>query len=444
MKNITLTLLVLITINATAQIPNSRFNDGLKIYLSKDSVSWLKSTIALQTWARYIDNNPGSTLNGFAQPTTTDIGIRRFRMQLFGQATSKTFIYTQFGINNFNSIATRKQGAFFHDLAGEYGVVKSKLSIGGGLSGWSGLSRYASPSIATTLLYDAPLYQQATNDVSDQFLRKLSVYAKGKLSRLDYRVAIAKPLPIQTAITAVDTTLSTTASFAPNPPKLQYQGYVNWQFLDQESNLTPYFTGTYLGKKRVFNIGTGAVYQAEAMRYLDAGAKLFAPMTLLSVDVFYDSYINKEKQNAVTAYASFSNYNYGKNYIRNLGVMNVANGSTNGAVKKTSGVGDAFPMYGTGNVLYAQAGYLFHKNLLGKLGTLQPVADVTVANYKALNSPMIMYDAGVNLLLNGHNAKLSLNYQSRPVYSYDALTGTSNEIKSARRGMFIVQYQLFI
>jgi hypothetical protein len=444
MKNIIATMLVAFALQAVAQIPNNRFNDGLKLYISKDSVSWLKSTIALQTWARYVDNNPGTTINGFAQAHTNDIGIRRFRMQLFGQVTNKVFLYTQFGINNFNSLSTRKQGAFFHDLAGEYGVVKTKLSIGGGLSGWSGLSRYASPSIATTLLYDVLLYQQATNDVSDQFLRKLSVYAKGKLGNLDYRVAVAKPLPVQTAISQVDTTLGVNATFAPDPPKLQYQGYFNWQFFDKESNLTPYFTGTYLGKKRVLNVGVGAVYQAEAMRYTDAGAKLFAPMTLLSADVYYDSYLNKEKQTAITAYVSYSNYNFGHNYLRTSSVMNVANGSTDAGVKKATGVGNAFAMYGTGNVLYAQVGYLLKKNLLGKLGTLQPVADVTMANYKALNSPMILYDAGINLLLNGHNAKLSLNYQSRPVFTYDAASNSSNEIKSARRGMFVIQYQIFI
>jgi hypothetical protein len=429
---------------AIAQIPNTRFNDGMKIYLSKDSVSWLKATVAIQTWVRYNDNNPGSTVNGFAQKNAFDIGIRRFRMQLFGQITKKVFFYSQFGINNFNSLSPRKQGAFLHDLTGEYALLEKHLSLGTGLSGWSGLSRYASPSIAATLMYDAPLFEQTTNDVTDQFLRKLSIYAKGKLSRLDYRLAVSKPLPVQTSINPIDTTLSQFSTFAPNPPKLQYQGYFNWQFLDQESNLTPYFQGTYLGKKRVFNIGAGAIYQPEAMRHAgDSGQKIFSSMSLLAIDVFFDSYINKEKQNAITLYGGYFNFDFGPKYIRNSGVMNVANGSANNPIKKISGFGNAFPMYGTGNVLYLQGGYLFKKDLLGKVGTLQPVADVTVANYKGLNMPMVVYDFGVNLLFHGHNSKLSLNYQSRPVFSQDAITGIGNEIKSARKGMGILQYQIF-
>jgi hypothetical protein len=427
-----------------AQIPNTRFNDGMKVYLSKDSVSWLKATAAIQTWVRYNDNNPGSTVNGFAQKDAFDIGIRRFRMQLFGQITKKVFFYSQYGINNFNSLSTRKAGAFFHDLTGEYAVVDKHLSLGTGLSGWSGLSRYASPSIATTLMYDAPLFEQTTNDVTDQFLRKLSIYAKGKVSRLDYRLAVSKPLPVQTAINPIDTTLSKFSTFAPNPPKLQYQGYFNWQFLDQESNLTPYFQGTYLGKKRVLNVGAGAIYQLDAMRHADdSGKKVFTPMALFAVDVFFDSYINKEKQNAITLYGGYFNFNFGPNYIRNSGVMNVANGGTNNPIKKISGFGNAFPMFGTGDVFYLQGGYLFKKDLLGKIGTLQPVADFTWANYKGLNAPMVVYDFGVNLLFHGHNSKLSLNYQSRPVFAQNTTTGIGEEIKSARRGMGILQYQIF-
>ena len=83
------------------------------------------------------------------------------------------------------------------------------------MTGWSGLARFASPSIATTMMYDAPLFEQATNDVTDQFLRKLGVYAKGKISKLDYRVAISKPMNIITASTGFDTTLTKYATFSP-------------------------------------------------------------------------------------------------------------------------------------------------------------------------------------------------------------------------------------
>ena len=44
-----------------------------------------------------------------------------------------------------------------------------------------------------------------------------------------------------------------------------YQGYVSWEFLEQESNLLPFNVGTYLGTKRVFNLGGGFFYNQDGM-----------------------------------------------------------------------------------------------------------------------------------------------------------------------------------
>ncbi len=439
--------MLVLNFSAQSQIPNTRFKDGIKLYLSKDSVSWLKTTVALQTWVRYTENNPGTTLNGYSQKETFDIGIRRMRMQLFGNITNRVFFYSQFGLNNFSNTSTRKQGAFFHDLTTEYALLPKHLSIGSGLSGWSGLSRYASPAIASTLMYDAPLFEQTTNDVTDQFLRKLSIYAKGKLAKLDYRVAVSKPMSIQAAQQGFDTTLSANATFAPEPPKLQYQGYFNWQFLDQENNQIAYMQGTYLGKKRVFNIGGGFIYQPDAMRYLDTKPtvpqKRFTAMNLWAIDIYLDYALNKDKQNAISLYGGYFNFDFGPNYLRNLGVMNDANGSSISAVKKFSGFGNAFPMFGTGQVMYAQMGYLFKHDLLKQQGTIMPTADVMVANYTALKTPMLVWDAGLNYFMNGHNSKLSLNYQNRPVFSEDVNTSKGIELKGQRKGMVVLQYQIF-
>lgn len=425
-----------------AQIPNTKYKDGLKLYISKDSVSWLKATVALQNWVRQTENNPGTTIGGYSQNKTFDIGIRRMRMQLFGNITKKVFFYSQFGLNNFTFNSPRKQGAFFHDLTTEYEFIDKKLSIGTGLSGWSGLSRFSSPSIATTMMYDAPLFEQTTNDVTDQFLRKLSIYAKGKLGKLDYRMAISKPMTIQNASTGLDTSLSTSATFSPEPSKLQLQGYFNWQFLDQESNQTPYTTGTYLGKKRVFNIGSGFIYQADAMRYLDnKGAKQYAPMALFSIDAYLDYALNKEKQTAITVYVGIFNFDFGNNYVRPFGVMNTANGSVNASIKKVSGFGNAMPMYGTGTVLYLQSGYLFKHDLIKKQHTIMPNFDIMVANYKALAKPMILFDLGINYYMTGHNSKVSVNYQNRPVFIYNTSLGKGD--LDSRKGMLVMQYQLF-
>lgn len=440
-------LFVFLSSIVIAQIPNTRFKDGLKVYLSDDSVSWLKATLALQTWVRYTDNNPGSTINKYQQKETFDVGIRRARLQLFGNITKRVFFYSQFGINSFNSFSARKAGAFFHDLTAEYAFLPKSLSIGAGLTGWSGLARFASPSIASTMMYDAPLFEQTTNDVTDQFLRKLGVFAKGKVSKLDYRIAVSKPMNIATASTGLDTTLSKYATFSPETNDLQYQGYFMWQFLDQESNQVPYTQGTYLGKKRVLNVGAGFIHQAAAMRYLDnSNFKKYAPMNLWAVDVYFDYALNKEKQTAISLYGGYFNYDFGPNYIRAFGVMNSATGNNNAAINKFSGYGNAFPMIGTGNVIYLQAGYLFKHDLFGKYGTIMPNADIMVANYNALSTPMMVYDIGINYFIAGHNSKISLNYQDRPVFTQDVANPTNIkgiEVGNARRGMAVLQYQVF-
>lgn len=177
-------ILMLLPLFSKAQV----LKDG-KLSLNEDGSRYVKFTIVNQTWLRNTTFNEGSTVFGYGKKNDWDIGIRRFRMQFYGQLTDRVFIYTQIGENNFNGIQDRKFGFFVHDALGEYAVVKNKLSLGGGLAAWSGLARFASPSVGSILGVDAPLYQQSTNDVTDQFLRKLSVYAKGKLGKFDYRVA---------------------------------------------------------------------------------------------------------------------------------------------------------------------------------------------------------------------------------------------------------------
>lgn len=416
--------------------------EKLKLYLSKDSSFYFRSTFCLQTWVRYNQNNPGSTVFGKFQEESFDVGIRRARIQFMGKLHKRAFLYLQLGINNFNSIGARKPSFFLHDATADFTVVEKFLTVGSGLSGWSGFSRYATPSVATTLAADAPLFQQVTNDVTDQFLRKLSVYAKGKLSRLDYRFALSKPLPVQTALSVIDTTLKTSATFNPDPPKLRTQGYVSLQVFEKESNLLPYTTGTYLGRKKVLTIGTGIIYQPEAMRYMDAiGAKKYVPMQLLAADVFFEYPFSKEKRNAITFYGGFFSLDLGPSYYRNLGVMNVANGTS--GLFSLNGPGNAFPMVGTGEVIYTQAAYLFRKDLLKDLGTLQPYFSFFSANYEGFRDPVTVYEGGINWLVDENRVKFSLNWQSRPVFFTD-VTGEKREDRGQRKNMIYLQLQYFL
>jgi hypothetical protein len=263
-------LLALSAFQSNAQSLDKRFKDGFKVYLSDDSTRYVKATGLAQIWTRYNDNNPGSAVYGSAQKNSFDVGLRRVRFQIMSQVSKKVFFYTQIGVNSINSLSIRKTGLFFHDVTGEYNVYKNYLTLGTGLSGWNGTSRFSSSSVASILGMDLPVVQETTNDVTDQFVRKLGVYAKGKIGGLDYRFSVSNPFPIQNAISTVallPATGTNTAYFSTNAPKVQTQGYVMWQFLDKESNQVPYMTGSYLGKKRVFNIGSGFAYQKNAVSY---------------------------------------------------------------------------------------------------------------------------------------------------------------------------------
>jgi hypothetical protein len=437
----------------TAPTLSQRFKDGLRIYLNDDSTRYVQGTGLAQVWLRYNDNNPGSTVFGTAKKQSFDVGLRRVRYQVMGQVTKKIFFYTQFGLNNVNSISVRKPGLFLHDATAEYKIYKNYFTLGAGLSGWNGTARYTSSAVGSILGMDLPTIEETTNDVTDQFVRRMGVYAKGQIGGLDYRFSASNPFAVQTSTTApggaavAALTGTNQAAYSTRAPEMQYQGYVKWQFFDKESNLLPYSAGSYLGKKRVLNLGAGFAHQNNAMWYRNPNPSaaggidtVSAPLQQFAVDVFYDSYLNKDKQTAITAYVAYLNYNFGPNYIRNAGPMNMANGTN--ASASFNGAGNTAPLIGTGQVIYAQAAYLFKKDLFGKNGTLQPYASGSYANYEKLKDPVMIYDVGINWIMAGQNSKLSLDYQSRPIFNTNVLTGDISETKSARRGQIVLQYQV--
>jgi hypothetical protein len=420
--------------SATAQM----LKDG-KLWLNEDGSNYFKVTLVSQVWLRNTEMNPGSTINGYAKDNFTDIGIRRARLQAFGQIADRVFIYSQIGMNNFNYSADRKAGFFIHDILGEYEVVKKHLSLGGGLTAWNGLTRYAAPAVGSILGVDAPLFEQTTNDVTDQFLRKLSVYAKGKFGKFDYRLVMSSPMSVQKS-NGYSAAIGTNSTFSPKPPKMQWQGYFQWQFLDQEANTTPYATGTYLGTKRVFNIGAGFQFQPDAMWHSNGtGDSITTHMQHFAVDMFYDAPMNKATGTAISAYATYMNLNWGKGYIRNQATMNPANGTNRPDI--LNGSGNGYPSFGTGNLLYGQVGYKFKNNLIGNT-TIMPYASLQYAHYDRLKDNMSFWDAGVNWLLKGHTSKLTFAYQNRPIYQIDATT--QEAFKTDRKGSFLVQYQVFL
>jgi hypothetical protein len=215
-----------------------------------------------------------------------------------------------------------------------------------------------------------------------------------------------------------------------------------WQFADQESNLTPYLNGSYLGTKRVINVGAGMVYQPQAMWYLNSQHDtLRNNLGAAAIDFFYDSPINKARGSALTAYFGLFSTHYGKNYLRNLGIMNPANG-TLASQASFNGAGNAYPIFGTGNLAYTQIGYLIgHREGHANKVRFQPYVCYTYAKYAHLASPMTVSHAGVNVLLNAHNAKVSLDWENRPVYR----NGSDPELLlQTRKNAYTLQLQIAI
>jgi hypothetical protein len=63
------------------------------------------------------------------------------------------------------------------------------------------------------------------------------------------------------------------------------------------------------------------------------------------------------------------------------------------------------------------------------------------SKYQRFKDNMLVYEGGTSWLIKGNNAKITLAYQSRPIFS-STINGEGTEIKSARRGMIVLQYQV--
>jgi hypothetical protein len=414
----------------------------LKYNLSADGSKYIKATFLNQVWVRWNESNPGTTVNGEAKGSTFDIGLRRTRMQLYGQLSNHVFFYTQYGMNNFNYLSqnagNRKLQAFFHDVVGEYKVFKGcdKLKIGGGLGIINGLSRFTQPGVSSIMTTDVPVFLQATVDQTDEFARKLSVYARGQVGKFDYRLAVSDPFPIQTSGQPTPA-IGKDATFTPYGHTYQYTSMLTYNFFDKEPHTTPYMAGTYLGDKKVVNLEAGIIYQDKANWNLDGTDTVYNPMLLWSVAAFADMPIKKNKY-ALSAYVGYFSTDYGTRYFRNNGIMNPANGNSDPLV--FNGAGNAYPMFGTGNSIYAQAGFRLPNGLLGEVGTLMPYVSYRWSQYEKLKDAVNVYDAGINWLINKHQSKVSLNYQLRPIFSVQA---NGDILRTANASSAWLQYQVF-
>ena len=385
----------------------------------------IKWNVTSQIWLRYSDLNAGSLVNGEATNSFTDISIRRLRIPISSQITPKIYAYVGLGGNNYNF----KEKAFalkVLDVYAEYRIHKW-LEIGLGKSGWRGLARLNVRSYKSLMGLDSPLFSLNTVNKTDDLGRMFGVWLKGQSGKFDYRLTFNRPF-------AVTNVPNGKVDFANNRPRILTSSYVKYQFFEHESNKSAYATGTYMQSKKVFNIGAGFQYQEKAMSDGDAllSATNLYDMKHWAVDSFLNLPLNNNA--AITAYLGYYNYDFGKDYVRNVG----ANNPTNGGGLDFNGAGVAFPMIGTGTTWYTQFGYAFKETkILGQPVVIQPNIAVQSSNFDALENTMNVYDFTVNFYVNGsHGNKLSLGYQHRPIF--DSTTLKQKNYK----GMAVLQYQI--
>jgi len=363
-----------------------------------------------QLWARAQQLNPGSTIQGVQSDFSTDVGIRRARVLLWGKVNQRMTIMTHFGINNQTFNNARKPQVFMHDLWVEGAVVDDYLDVGVGLHYWNGVSRAANQSTMGFLAIDGPIFPWTNIERTDQFARQMGFYAKGKLSMLDYRVAVNKPFVPGSVATAPEDPGTSPTGYSGTNQKWSYTGYAKLELADPEGNTLPFLNGTYLGKKQVVNIGIGGQYSPDAMSRVtlrDNGSvntETFDQIAL-GVDFFVDTPVG---EGAWTTYALYQYNAYGPDYVRYVGIMNVADSGS---------AGNAYPLQGTGHTGYVEAGYL----LPFEAGTtrLQPYAASQVSVFEALDAPMVLAEAGANWYLAGQNAKITAHWRNRPVFGAD-------------------------
>lgn len=384
-------VLVLLPNIIHAQDEPDRSYKPLTLKLNESGSKYLRFITWHQIWAE--DGNLSDPSAGFT------MRVRRSRFLTYAQITPRFLILTHIGLNTLRSSnmdpigdarASDAPQLFLHAAWNEFRVSEdNSLYIGAGLHYWNGLSRLTSASTLNFMTQDNYRQAWAQLGLSDQFARHLGVYAKGQIGRFQY--AISANDPISNALGSADLADLTEGSITYSGRRvlgdeagLVLTGYFEVQLGDQESKKLPYRVGSYLGKKKVFNIGAGFFSHRNGTVRVEGGLPVGQNVRHFAADVYYDA--PTAGGGAINAYGAYYNYDYGDNY--NLGTT-----------------------YGTGSSFYGQFGYLLPFNFNGGQ-RIMPYLAYSNRNFDAFDNAGNRLQIGANWFVNGHNAKITLEYTS--------------------------------
>ncbi|MDO6431149.1 hypothetical protein Q4E93_11150 [Flavitalea sp. BT771] len=474
----TLVLMTTLITNIYGQGGSPTYQDGMSIKLDSTGKKYIRFLIWSDFMARYTDLNPGTAVNGIPRKNMFDFSVRQFRFAVYTQLSPRYLILATVGMDNqtfssggaagggntgnggpgFAGTLGKKPSIYVHELWNEFTVVPDNdfttrkpnfvsLYIGTGLHYWVGISRMSSLSSFNFLAIDAPLYNWPLIDNSDQLGRQVGVYIKGKIGPVPYRWAINKPF----------TVVNPPIAYPANSPEMNYAvdnnaegklsttGYASWDIFEQENSLVPYTTGTYVGTRKVLNIGAGYYYSADGTS-TQADNTSSSPLikhdiAIWATDLFADIPFGGARKNwAITGYTVYYHDDFGPNYLRNGSIINENVGPAKGYAGAVSqaGFGNLAPIIGTGSSWFTQAGLLLPKTLLRTDAVrLQPFAEYSFQQFDRYGSAKFTWwSAGGNIYLDGHHARISIKYQTRPI--------VVDHRQADSKGTFVLSTQVFL
>ena len=373
------------------------YDGGYKVKFNDDGSKYFRILSWAQVQGKYIVD-PGKDGNG-NEISPVNIGLRRARVLMFAQITDRFMILTHFGLNSLGSSTMSPTGRgdgsqiFMHDAWAQYSIGKNH-AVGAGLHYFNGISRLNNQSTLNFMTLDNNRQSWSTLGLTDQFARHVGVFGKGTIGKLQYRVAINDALTnnldtrdpsdtanIGQAVYGGKRLLgSKKAGFA-------YAGYFEYALMDQESNFLPFKVGSYLGAKKILNIGAGFFLHPNGSAIVTDAVTLDIKgenVSMFAADVFYEAPVGS-KNAAVTAYGTYQMNDYGTDYLL---------GST----------------YGSGSMIYGHVGYVFAGEATKT--RFQPYVSYGLNSYTASDDSRTNLGVGVNAYMSGHHSKLTLEYKN--------------------------------
>jgi len=403
MKKFTIVFILIFIINSILFSQNN-FKWDANQFINKDSSISLKPIMLVQLQAKYLELNSGTT-NLVNQPLKNilDISVKRTCYGMsFNSPKFKSNLILGTGLVNSKS----NYSIFLYEAWAGF-VIKKNHIFGLGHNLYNGISRASSISASMILNSDLIVYAFPEAGKAALLGRHSSIFMSGNISRFGYRFNVSQPYTF--AMPELSSEITNSIDFATN--NLGYEGYFNIYFFDKEDNTTEAKSFSYLGTKKILNLGFGFFYRKNSSitqnQLLD---KIFYDKKTYSIDLYSD--IPLKNKDVFNSYFVYFNNNFGKNYIKSTGGINYLFGGT--SLEKA---GDNEFVSGTGQVFYLQISYLFNKNVF--LKNYQLFVTYTHKDFELLKNKSNQLGIGFNYYLNSHKLKIGFEIQNRPCYKTD-------------------------